>query len=489
MTTVKLYEPDIRVTLFKTIDRSSLTDGVPVSARYQGTARRIDLTPYLSETAGMRVTKGVREPAGGFTMTLADKPYSSGLGVDSLYGIIEPMDFIEIRMRHEADTTSAGGGGPPVVMRGFVSRVQRAEAMGVDGRPMRAVTVVGQDYGKLWQMLQILYLPGYVIGQDTLSNFKLFERFGVGFQTAMKASDFVQQVIEKIVNPYLDNLMPADSPNPRALKLDISVKHGTASVTGPQNQEGTFYNLLRTYGDVGIWNELYLEDREDGVYCVYRPNPAKDVQGKLIDSDAAEPTVIDLSDTDVISMMVERSDANVANFYWVRAPRFDLVSEQYRKLFAITGDTSTVLLDSYQNTQSKLYGTRVMYAETQQGGDDVTTFNSGQTEADQTKRDTSQGNWINDRRKIMVDQNKDNILLESGVMRVRGNETIRAGTFVRLRRGSFAAEYYVVQVDHDYIPFQGFFSTLTVERGMGYVARAQREGGSDSPYYAEMSTQ
>src|SRR3546814_13152795 len=86
----------------------------------------------------------------------------------------------------------------------------------------------------------------------------------------------------------------------------------------------------------------------------------------------------------------------------------------------------------------------------------------------------------------MVEQNKDNVLLERGTFRIRGNENIRAGMFVRLRRGGFSAEYYVVTVEHEYVPFSGFFATPTLERGMGLVARAKPGGGADSPYLAEM---
>lgn len=483
-TDVRVYQPTIQVLLHKTIKREKIDEDTPVSARYQGIDQIIDLTPYLSESGGLRTTKSVRDPAGGFSITLADKAYQGFFSFETLYGIIEPMDFVEIRMSHGGG--SSIGGEPPIVMRGFISEVARSEGMSPDGKPSRVVSLNGQDYGKLWQMLQILYLPGYVIGQDTLSNFKLFERFGVGFETSMKGGEFVKQVIEKIVNPYLKKLMPENTANPSEIKLDISVTHGTTSVTGPQNQEGTFYDLMRTYGDVGIWNELYLEDRDDGVYCVYRPNPFKDVDGDKIQDDSPEVDIVDVPDTDVVSLSVSRSDGNVANFYWVRSPRFELVSDVYRKQFAITGDKKTVLLDEYPNSASKLYGTRVMYGDTQQGGDEVKTFNSGQDETGNSKRDTSVSNWINDRRRIMVEQNKDNVVLEHGSMRIRGNEEVRAGTFVRLRRGNFTAEYYVCSVSHDYIPFQGFFSTLAVERGMGFVERSKREGGAASPYLAEL---
>lgn len=496
---VKIYEPDIQVKLIKTISRATLDGNNPVSQRFQGSDRAIDLSLFLGDGSALRTSKSVREAAGGFSLTLADKPfkgkYAGSTTFETLYGLIEPMDFIEIRIRHDPPT--AAGAKPSIVMRGFVSTVSRSETMGADGRPQRAVIVNGQDYGKLWQMLQILYLPGYVLGEDILSGFKLFERFGVGLETTMKAADFVTQVVQKILNPYLTsllpknivNLAPKDSPIPNQVQLDLSVKSGVTSVTGPQNQEGTIYDLLRTYGDVGVWNELYLDDREDGVYCVYRPVPALDISGNLIQSNKQKPTYVDMPDTDVISLNVSRSDANVANFYWTRMPRFDLVSDIYRQQFAIQGaDKDTVLLDTYANSSVQLYGLRVMYADTQQGGDEVTTFSSGQPADVKVKFDTSMANWINSRRAIMVEQNKDNVLLESGVMRVRGNEAIKAGTYVRLHRGPFQAVYYVIQVDHDYIPFQGFFSTLTVERGTGFIERVRKNGsGGNSPYLAEMT--
>lgn len=494
---VPLYHPDVQVTLFKTIKREQLDGGeTKTSARFRALDQKIELRPFLSESTGLRTTKSVRDPAGGFSISLADKPYGGGLNTlassnfETLYGLIEPMDFIEIRMRH---AVVAGGGKPPVVMRGFVSEVQRSEAMTPDGKPIRVVTINGQDYGKLWQQMQIIYWPGYVLGQDVLSNFKLFARFGVGFQTSLKGSQLVKDVVEKIFNPYLQQLMPENTPNPKEIKTKtandestVDSVTGVTDITGPQNRDGSIYDLLRFYLDVGPWNELFLEDREDGVYVVFRPNPYKSVAGKKI-QDGPDVPVVEIPATDVISMSVSRTDANVANYYWVRSPLFDLNSEIYRKQYAITGDKETMVLEDYQNSQSKLYGIRVMNSETMMGGDDVTTFKSGQTKEGEPKRDTSMSNWINERRRILVDQNKDNVVLERGSMRIRGNENVKAGVFIKLRRGTFTAEYYVSQVSHEYLPMQGFFSTLTVERGMGFVERAKREGGPSTPYLAELT--
>lgn len=485
---IKVYPPGIKVILHKTIARESVGDGAPVSARFKGTARKIDLTDWLSETSSVRTSKSVRDPAGSFSITLVDRPYIGPEGgAESLYGIIEPMDLIEIRMGHDRVQPQDP---LPLIMRGFVSTVRRQRGMSQDGKPVRVVSVVGQDYGKLWQMLQILYLPGYIVGQDTISTFKLFERFGVGFKTVNPAGEFITEVIQKIVNPYLARMMPENTTNPAEIKLDISTTHGTVSVTGPQNREGTIYELLRSFTDVGVWNELYIEDRvvdgqDEGVFCVYRPNPFLKLDRSKIQNDAPNIETIDIPDVDVQNIDLGRSDANVANYYWVRGPRFEMSDDIWRRQYAVQ-NTDTVLLGKYPNSQDTLYGIRVMFVDSETGGDDVASFNSGQSKDDNAKRQIVQGNWLDDRRRILVEQNKDNVVLEDGMIRMRGNERVRAGVELKLKDGDFRATYYCARVDQEFSPFQGFFTTAHVERGTGFVDRAARGGGAQSPYWAEL---
>lgn len=477
---VPIHQPRIKVLLHKTVMRARIGPGAPVSARFKGSAPTIDLTPFLGETGSVHTSKSHRDPAGGFSVTLTDKPHTNGLGLDSLYGLIEPMDFLEIRM------ISGPGKTPPVVMRAFVSDVSRSEAVDANGRPIRTVSIVGQDYGKLWQQMQIIYRKGYVIGEQLLTNFKLLERSGAGLETSLPAAEFVRQVMQLLVNPYLKNLMPANTSNPSEIQMDLSVKHGTTSLTGPQNQEGTIFQLLQTYGDVGIWNELYLEDRDEGVFCVYRPNPFETIEGKRIQDDAPTPVEHNIDHAEVLSMNVSRGDNDVANFYWCAAPRFDLVSEYWRQQYALSDDRATINLSEYENAAAKLYGIRLMEVATQQGGDDVKTANSGQTQSQTEQRDTGMFNWINDRRRILAEQNKDNVVLERGLIRMRGNPAIRSGHYINIVRGSFRSRYYVTRVDHEFTPFQNYVTTLSLERGTGFIERARRDGGADSPYLSEI---
>jgi hypothetical protein len=495
---IPILQPRYKVTLFKTVQRETIDGEEKVSVRYGATAKTIDLTQFLTDQSTISTSKSVREPAGGFSITVSDQPYSVPAGVDTLAGIVEPMDIVEIRFAHHPNGSSE----PPVIMRGFVSDVSRSEFVDNDGRPVRTVTIAGQDYGKLWQMLQLFYGPWYVIGQDIISAYAMFERFGAGAKIGQSGADFLKETFDKILNPYVKDIVSGNSDNPSTIEVKALQKHGVTSISGTQNQEGALYDLLRRFLDVGVWNELFITEDDEKVYCIYRPNPYLDVHGKPIDPDTKEPVAFSSASTDpttlvyydvpaedIRSINVSRSDSNVANYYWVRAPRYEMVSDIYQKQAGATsGDKKTIGLTDYVNTKGKLYGIRKMEVTTEMGGDDVSNTASGVSEQEKIKRDTSVANWIKNRRQMLVEMNRDNVLLERGSMAIKGNENIRAGNYVKVRRGTFTALYYVVQVEHQFSPFNNFVSVLQVDRGLGFVERLRKNGGPESPYYSEQAS-
>lgn len=497
MDNVQVFGPQFDVTLFKTVKRDMIDDAEKVSVRFGAMSPTVDLTPFLTDFSTITTSKSIREPAGGWSITVSDQPYSIDTGADSLYGVVEPMDMIEIRFRH------VGNGQPdlPVVMRGFVSDVSRSESMSQDGTPQRGVTITGQDYGKIWQMLQIFFGPGYVIGQDIISAFSMYERFGAGFKIGQTGAEFLKESFDKILNPYLTQVVKGNSPMPAAFELVAQQKHGTTSLSGTQNQEGALYDLFTRFLDVGPWNELFITEDDQKVYVIYRPNPSLDLKGKPIDPDSSTPVAFDVNNIDVtklvyhtvqavdiVSMNMSRTDANIANYYWVRSPRYELASDIYLRQASISsGDKKTVDLTGYVNTKSDLYGIRKMKVGTEMGADDVSNTSTGQPADVQTQRDTSTMNWLTKRRQSLVDQNKNNVILERGSITIKGNENIRAGSFVLVSRGTFSALYYVVQVDHQFSPFNRFITVLSVDRGMGFVERMRKNCGPESPYYAEMA--
>lgn len=494
-----LATPRCTVWLFKTISRKT-TDGISsVSTRYNGKDPFIDLTPFLGDGSSVRTTKSVREPAGGFNISFLDQVHTDfeNGGLESIYGLIEPMDVIEIRMW--------GGVGKlhyPIVMRGFVSEIGRSQAMGGDGKVQRVVTVSGQDYGKIWQTFRILYMPAYAEGKLLLTSYSLRELFGVKEVNAMPAGDFVRVMVEQVLNPHIAGFLPETLPSDIPKKIQtgesISVKHGMVNQS-VQNQQDSVYSILHQHGDVGTWNELYTEDREDGVHCVYRATPAmhltqpKGSTRRLIQDDALEPIYVNISDGCIQSLTVSRSDANVANFFWVNNSKFDLVDDITRKLFALQNTSGTVSLSEYPNTATKYYGTRPMYAETQQGEDAVDNQTSGLPEPAHSIRSAHQERWIDQRRRTMMEMNRDNVVFERGTAKVKGGpertsgDLLKAGDYVKFKTGNMQWSAYVYQVDHEFVAYQGYTTTLHFERGAGFTLRTTMGGQSESPWLVEQA--
>jgi hypothetical protein len=496
--------PKLSVRLYKTISRETIDGQSAVSARYKGKDEFIDLVPFMQPGSIVRTSKSVREPAGGFNITFADQAQRAGalgpgLALETVYGLVEPMDVVEIRMW--------GGTGlapfdMPVIMRGFVSDVSRQQVMTDGGQPQRQVIVSGMDYGKIWQTFQVIYLAAYADREALLTNFHLWELFGIEAQNALSAAEFVRTMVQKVINPHIKGFMPENSTLPTEIKTgdSIAVKHGVVN-NSYQQMQGSIYEILRFHGDVGVWNELYTEDRQDGVHCVYRPVPAlhlskpKDAQDRKIQDDAPDPIFVPVADELVQSMSQTRSDGQVANFYWVNNSRFDLIDDMQRKLASIPSGDSKVSLKEYPNTAVKYYGVRPMYAETQQGDDAITNLGTGQDQAKQEERSTKQEAWIDKRRRLMMEMNKDNVVLERGSARVKGGlmrpdgtEAMKAGDYARFKMGRVEFDAYVVQIDHEFAPFQGYTQTLHFERGEGFARRTAMETGIESPWLAEQAS-
>ena len=489
---IKVYQPDVQVWLHKTVKRETTNGSNAVSARFSGKIgeQKIDLRPYLGEGAGVSTAKAMGQPAGAFRVVLVDKPSGNEKSFESLYGLIEPMDMVEIRMRHDVPSDWSASKKAPIIMRGFVTDVAREEAIGGDGKPQRQVVISGQDYGKIWQIIRVSYHAAYLLGKRLLTSFKLFEMYGNEGKNTMTAGAFFKEVVNTILTPYLQDLMPKNSPPemPNAITAESSVTGGAVSLA-VQSQQGTIYELLKYFGDVGPWNEMFIEDRENGVYAVYRPNPylkAGTPSPALIQQDAPPPEYVDVLDEDVVSLSLSRSDENLANFYWVEGVRFNLNQAVAQRQEAASSGDPTAVLSDYPNSKMGLYGIRLMMLQSNQGPAGLQSFDSGAKEADYLKAQANSATWLTERRRIVSESNKDNVVFERGTMRIRGNEKVMAGKYIRLHRGSTTAIYYVTQVNHDYQPFgSGFMTTAIVERGTGFIERISNKG---SPYMQELTS-
>jgi len=281
----------------------------------------------------------------------------------------------------------------------------------------------------------------------------------------------------------LQGLTPLSSSLPRAITSDIAVAPATVS-PGVQSHQGTIYELLRTYGDVGPWNELFMEDREDGVAMVYRAAPFIKTDGtdEQVQAEAPRPVYIDIPATDIVQRSLRRSDDNVVNFFWVSNPRFMLTADIQRKQEATAGNAPDVSLGQYPNASVDLYGIRLMYLNSEQGAADMSTHDTGRDQTEVEHNGSAAVTFMDARRRVLADSNRDNVTLESGRLLVRGNERIKAGTYLRITTGTLVATYYVNRVTHRMVPYQPFFTEVDVSRGTGFIARVLQSG---APYYEE----
>ena len=517
-TQVPVYHPKISVLLKKNVGRDSLAGGdglgasAPASGRFKGTDSIIDLTPFLGEAGSVNVSKGVREPAGGFNVTLADRMFmGTNSQMESLYGLIEPMDVIEIRMAHaptHPDFVKEYQRLPqklPIVMRGFVSSVNRTEVISPDGTPARAIQISGQDYGKLWQILQIRYFANYVMGQDLLTFLKFAQNYGVNSSTEFSPNEFMFEVTHKVLNTFIEQMRTTglfgaggtlDSPIEEVSVFDLTVSEGVISPFGVNSfSGGALYQMLSFFGDVGPWNELYLEDREEGVTLVYRPNPfygagGEEIQkqGDVFDTTGHGLTQglgvrrIALTDEDVVSLSSGRSDSNTANYFWVNNPSYSLSDMSTLKLQAAGNRPDSYFIQDYRNCDPTLYGIRIMELQTNQGY----RFD-GKRGTELTAKRGTLIDWLDRRRETLIKQNRDNVVFESGRLVLKGNERVRAGMYIDISRGGMRGSYYATRVDHNFLPFRGYTTTVTYERGTGFIERAKRENGRQSPYLNELN--
>ena len=166
-----------------------------------------------------------------------------------------------------------------------------------------------------------------------------------------------------------------------------------------------------------------------------------------------------------------------------------------RKLASIPKDDGRVSLKEYPNSAVKYYGIRLMPSQTQQGDERIANMGSAHKKAPQEERSKLQEAWIDKRRRLMMEMNKDNVVFERGTAVVKGGpmradgSLMKAGDYALFLFGRLEYEAYVVQIEHNFQPMQAYTTNLIFERGTGFVKRVQLNGGIESPWLAEQASQ
>lgn len=467
----RVSRPKVEVRLIKMVKRGR--NGA--AQRYNDAEREIDLTPYLGDGGSVQTVKTLNEAAGGFTVTFSDKKHPRTS--DTVAAMVEPMDAIEIRGSREPHRYA--GQRLPLIMRGWVSDVDRDETMTQDGTPQRRVVLQGQDSGKLWLIHQVFFELGYLEDVPFLDQFQMQAQTGIDV-AYLPVSEFIRQLTERVVNPKVAKLAAFSTSQLRQFRVDATVRHGLASVTTSAGVQGPYWKIAELFAD-RPWNELFIEDEEDGPVVRFRPVPYRDLGGSLIMPAAADPGIVQIRDDGVVSLRMRRSDRQVANFFWVPPGSSMLDTSALANVASLQrGD---VLDFGGQNNAQDLYGTRRMQTPTRLLPSDV---------AELPMREESEGGrragsrsivlWHQQRAAELKAMNRDNSVLESGQATLRGSEDLKIGRYLRVVRSDYIWTAYMARVAHNIVPLKGWTTDVLLDRGTGFVERTRRH---DSAYLVE----
>ncbi|MGO8915385.1 MAG: hypothetical protein ACLQJR_05705 [Stellaceae bacterium] len=513
--TVSVYNPSVSLTLRKNIGRASAGGSVAASQRYTGTQRVVDLTPLLSDTGSIVVSKSCRETMGTFQIVLT-AGFADG-ELETAYGLIEPLDIIEIRAARS--TVATAGNSPyslPLLMRGFVRVIASDESM-TDAGPQRVVIIEGGDYGFILDIIRSNLYPGATEAKYIQNAFTFFSRWGNGADGSMDASSFVELCVNNIVSPFIATMQATGeastiaatgnfAPSPvMQLTAQALVQGGTVFLTGidarwsGNNLDG----LLRSYGDVPEWNELFVQDFESGPYLIYRPAPLMNVDGQFINAPYTNgvaanadgipiiPPTTTVLDTELVGRRVQRDDSKIFNFVWVDSEWLQATGQGAALQYGFATLSSENIVGN-ANSSPDFYGFRMLRCVSRQGP----RFDNQKEAAYDAGRAIALAQ-VNAKVQQLILQNQDNIVFESGTMRIRGRPDVTAGSYVKLLRGlqnsggkvsaGFTQTAYITRVVHEILPFRTWTSTLELERGTGFINRIARGNGTDAPALAEMS--
>lgn len=175
-------------------------------------------------------------------------------------------------------------------------------------------------------------------------------------------------------------------------------------------------------------------------------------------------------DEDILSQQTRRDDSHVANYFWVKLCSYGMMTNQMETMLAAQGNFNEFAIFDYKNANMNTYGIRKMEVDTRLMPSEYRHTDSPKEDKIPDIKTTLEG-WIKYCRKLLKDLNKDNVLFESGSLQLRGNEAIKAGTYLAMERsGVILGELYAHTVNHQFRLFQSYLITVQYDRGTVFAS-------------------
>jgi len=456
--TVSVFTPQISVILYK----SSARKRNATHDRF-GAFNMLDLTPFFNEGSSVTTQRSINSPNNGFTIRLGDQ-FVPKYG-DSIYGLVEPMDAIEIRMSRT--------GKPMMVMRGVVTDVNLDESMGQAAK--RTVTITGNDYSAFLRMIQILFLKGSSLDDliIQMSGQYMQEKFNIPYGS-MSAAQFVGLMISNVVNTFITGLSN-NALHPILLNLDGADADDIVYPQGYQaNPEGTMWSHIQKHGNLGPFYESFFEDGESETTFCYRKPAFKKLQKDeyIFPNTSAKSFAVPPSE--ITAIKYSRSERDVANFYYVRAPITDFMTGMDTIVQSVMGDGQKLVTDGvgFENCDLTLFGRRSMEVNTNHGA----LLFPGMPKEEHAPAMNYVTAYLARQIGYLQQSNIDNAVFESGSITCAGRPEYKVGHYCDITwQNGLKASCYVTAVTHTFEPFKGYTSSLQYSRGTGFVNRTNAQ--------------
>jgi hypothetical protein len=225
-----------------------------------------------------------------------------------LYDVLEPMAYCEIALRRINKEMTT-------VMRGFVNAVRKRLNI-EDGKPVRTIEIVGENYGKIIRTSYIHYVQGLdpmAALASTAANIPLYDNAGIDLVSGIvRPSQVMAGIFYKFIYPQFQNIKrsilnrKATASNPNAMRenlgkvvtesfgnfyidIDVDGVDGNRGYKIPINvvdpasgsTETPIYEFINSLSGKP-WHETFVDDAPDATYFIYRPTPWRDRNGEFV---------------------------------------------------------------------------------------------------------------------------------------------------------------------------------------------------------------
>ena len=440
------------------------------------TGKKIDITNSVKT---IKTKKGIEARSGTFQVTLLPTRDERGL---SWYHNLSPMDYVEIRA-----TRDPVPGQVPILMRGFIDSINYVVNVDDEGKPARAYSFVGRDYGKLLDIGYIYFLKEVEkdFQMSALPSYqKIMEKWNVDVY-----ADLPNKIIKDLLDVSLLQLEHIQKFYTNAVNLDYV---GSQSIPGRMHSftltqdDGSVWDFMSFYSN-SPWNELYVLDLPEKPALVFRKTPWKDYPGNNLIQGDDETYALTLGDTvkfypsDITALDLTRTDAETKNYFFTY-PIQNLVGNDVSfKAFVLENIKAITDLKAnpyWIDADDKDAGlNRFGFRRFENNTEYISVLD---------KELAASAPLMEQLNLALVDAFRYNSAYEAGSFTLKGSEKWQIGRYLQLDASPASEvkpEYYVVDVSHNLCfetGIEDFSTTLEVTRGTGFLLTRDLANNAES---------